>query len=99
MVIPQQPVLPATNRSPQQATFRAAATPPQKASPPRGRGVVWFAILLLWLVVAGLTYRLSIVAGRRKPAEDTATEPDKTNTETTPRANLSPRKPDESRGQ
>jgi hypothetical protein len=72
MVIPQQPVLPASYGTPQRATFRAAETPLPQVARPRGRGVVWGLILLLWLVVGGLTYRLSIVTRQQKAAQDAA---------------------------
>ncbi|HEY2413931.1 MAG TPA: hypothetical protein VGI40_16890 [Pirellulaceae bacterium] len=99
IAIPEQPVLHVASGTAQRATFRAATTPPLKIARPRGRGAMWGVILLLWLVVAGLTYRLSVVARQRQAAEDAATEVEAKRDVTEPRANSSPPKQAESRSQ
>jgi hypothetical protein len=88
--MPDQRILPAAYGTPQRATFRAAANQPQKAMRSRGRGIAWGAIILLWLVVAGLTYRLSIVARQQKLADDAAAEAEAKNASEEPRRTPSP---------
>lgn len=91
MAIPEQPVLQFASATQQRATFRAATTPQVKVARSRGRGGMWSVILLLWLIVAGLTYRLSVVARQRQAADAPATEPEATDAATEPGANLSSR--------
>jgi len=73
MPVSQQPVVPATFGAPQRATFRAATNMPQKSnSRSSGRSFAWgtaAAIVLLGLIAAGLTYRLSVVARQQKLAD------------------------------
>jgi hypothetical protein len=99
MAIPEQPALPFATGTQKRATFRTATTPPVKVPRPRGRGTMWGFILLLWLVVAGLTYRLSIVARQRQSAEDSATEVEAKRDLTEPQANSKPPKQAETHNQ
>lgn len=98
MAISEQPALQFVLGAQQRATFRAATTPPLKVARLRGRGGMWGIILLLWLIVAGLTYRLSVVARQQKAAEDPATELETNAAVTEPSANMSPREQAKSHG-
>jgi hypothetical protein len=91
MAIPERSAFQLASGTPQRAKFRAATTPPIKAAGSRGRGGMWGVIILLWLVVAGLTYRLSVVARQRQPAGAPATEPETNDAATDPAADMSPR--------
>jgi hypothetical protein len=92
MVVAEQPIPPAINTTAQRTIIRTATTLPPKNSRSWGLTVTWGTIIVLCLVVAGLSYRMSEIARQPHLLEAAVAMPESKRAATKPYGNPSSRR-------